>query len=207
MCREWRKLNLLLLMPLLWVGEPSAARADLSQAKQVARLHQEIEAQRSEVRQLQERLYQANVDMLTVPSHASPRNPAPAIELTDIETWWESDNRPPFGLAPTFRFHLHNVGSRPIANLYLSCTFYLASGSKFGSSSDGLVPNVVQIIAPGQWMSVLFTWSRYTGETVFKPLTLQAEIDLSDDESTHHFVKRISIPPKPRRLPFEASLK
>ncbi len=177
MCREWRKLNALMLILLLWLGQSSSVRADLSEADLVARLHQKVEAQRSEVRALQERLAKDELSMGLSPSRASPRNPAPAIEITDIETWWDSDDR--FGLAPTFRFHLHNIGSKPITNLYLTCTFYLASGSKFGSSGDGLVPNVVQIIPPGHWMTVLFTSSRYSGESVLRPLTVRAEIELS----------------------------
>jgi hypothetical protein len=205
MCHEWRKLSAFILTTVLWLAAPSRVRADSSQAKLVARLRQKIEAEQSHVRQLQQLLIKAKTDMYTFPDRASPRNPAPPVQITNIETWWDSDGR--LGLTPTFRFRLHNVGSKPIPTLYLSCTYYLASGSKFGSSSDRLVPNVVPIIAPGQWMTVMFSSSRYTGESVSIPFTVKAEIVLSSDESTHDVVRLITIPPKPHRLPVEASLR
>jgi len=213
MCRKWRKLNAFMAILLLWLGRSSSVGADSSEAGLVARLRQKVEAQRSEVRALRERLTKDELAMGLSPGRASPRNPAPAVEITDIETWWDSDERPPFGLAPTFRFHLHNIGSKPITSLDLSCTYYLASGTKFGSGENSIVPNVVQIIPPGYWMTVQFDWREYSrtggGEPpVLRPMTVQAEIVLSTDENTRDIVRRITIPPKPhRRFPSEASLR
>lgn len=215
MCRKWRAPNALLLTTtmLLWLGVSPSARADSSEAEAVARLRQKIEAQQSEVRSLQERLAKASntltMGLSPTPPHA--RKPAP-VEITDIETWWDSDDRPPFGLAPSFRFRLRNIGSKPITNLDLSCTYYLASGTKFGSGENSIVPNVVQIIPPGYWMTVQFDWREYSrtegGEPpVLRPMTVQAEIVLSTDENTRDIVRRITIPPKPQRLPVEASLR
>jgi len=206
MCRKWGRLSAIVLTAMVWLEASSVAKADFSQAKQVARLHQQIETERSQVRVLRERLLKDNSAMYPAPWRRRPYPPnpaAPAIQITDLETWWDSYGG---GLAPTFRFHLHNIGSKPINNLDLRCTYSLASGSKFGSSGDGLVPNVVQIIAPGQWITVLFGADRYAGESVVKPLTVQAEIDLNTDENRHHLI-RITIPPKPQRLPSDAALR
>jgi hypothetical protein len=214
MCHESRKLEAVIFILPLWLGLSSSARADSSQADHVARLRQKVEAQQSEVRALRERLAKATHDISRGAWRypASPRNPAPAIEITDVETWWDSDHRPPFGLAPTFRFHLHNIGSKPITKFHLSCTYYLASGTKFGSGGDSLVPNNrVQIIPPGYWMTVQFDWREYSLEggaepPVLRPMTVYAEIVLSTDENTRNIVRRITIPPTPqRRIPSEAS--
>ena len=205
MCRRWGLLGAIVLTAPLLLRASSAAWAASSQAKLVARLQQQIEMERSEVHVLRERLLKDNIAMYPAPwrQRPYPRNlAAPAIEITDLETWWDSDGD---RLAPTFRFHLHNIGNKPIINLYLGCTYYLASGTKFGSGNDRLVPNVIQIIAPDQWVTVLFGPNRYTGESVVRPLTVRAEIDLSTDENSH-YLRRITIPPKPQRLPFQAAL-
>jgi hypothetical protein len=214
MCRKSRALKALMLitMLLLSLGLSSIARADSSEADLIAQLYKKIDAQQSEVRLLQERLAKA-VRVMTSgvpPERLLPLKPAQAIEITDIETWWDSDGRYPFGLAPSFRFRLRNAGSKPITNLDLSCTYYLASGTKFGSGSNSVVPNVVQILAPGHWMKVEFDWREYSRENggespSLRPMTVQAEVVLSTDQDTRNIVRRITIPPKPRRLPVEAA--
>jgi hypothetical protein len=205
MSRDWRFLNLFLML-WLCLGASSTVRADSSPARLVARLRQQIETERSQAHLLHDRLVKDYITMYSAPWRNRPYPPnraAPAVAITDLETWWDSKGG---ALAPTFRFHLHNVGSEPITNLDLRCTYYLPGGTKFGSSGDGLVPNVVQIIAPGQWMTVLFGSNRYTGESVIRPLTVRAEIDLSTYEGTH-LLRQITISPKPQRLPPVESLR
>jgi len=213
MFRDWRSLSgFMTTMLVVWLSMSPSTRADSSEADLVAQLQMKIDAQQSEVQLLREGLAKAISTMTSgLPRESvSPLKPAPSIEITDIETWWDSDGRLPYGLAPTFRFRLRNAGTKPITNLDLSCTYYLASGTKFGSGSNSVVPNVVQILAPGQWMKVQFDWREYSRENggespSLRPMTVQAEIVLSTDQNTHDIVRRITIPPKPHRLPIEAS--
>jgi hypothetical protein len=206
MFRKWRTLNLLLML-LLCPGASSSARADPSQATLVARLHHEIEVDQAEVGLLHERLVKDYIQMFPAPWRAQPypRNPAaPSFEITNLETWWDSDPRPP-GLTPVFRFRLHNSGSKPITDMSLTYTYYLASGTKIGSSNDQLVPNIVQAIASGQWITVTARRDA-TSRPLFSPMMVQAEIDFSAHESTL-FLRRITIPPKPQRLPSDEALR
>jgi hypothetical protein len=208
MSRKYRKLGIFQLTLLLWLAAPFAARADSTEANAIARLKLQIQAQQAETRSLQKRLQTADyalvkmrdlVNMRTLPS---ARNAMPAVEITNLETWWDSVPGTS-GLAPAFRFRLHNVGTKPITDLSLAATYFLASGTKFGEGADGLVPNVIQVIPPGEWMTVEINYDTYRPSHYSPsiPLTVEAEVSLSSLDCTKDFTMRIVIPRKPHRLP------